>query len=281
MVHHGRIHRVGTDSDVGTESEGLAMTMLSGPRPQGLPCWLDLSVPDVKIAAAFYERVFGWTYSVSGEAYGHYHVAQVDGRAVAGFGQPMSGNEVPSVWTLYFAADDADAMVTRAVELGGSVVAPAFDVPGQGRMALVADPTGAVFGLWQAHQHDGFGVTGAAGTMSWCEVNTTDADRARSFYTELLGASSRQRNEGGTPYHVLSRDDVDVAGILQMNDQWSGLAPHWMVYFRVGDMDAAVGAVKDAGGTVQHGPFDSKHGRLAVVADPAGAIFSLQEPPAT
>jgi predicted enzyme related to lactoylglutathione lyase len=77
---------------------------------------------------------------------------------------------------------------------------------------------------------------------------------------------------------VLSREDVDFAGILQMNEQWAGLAPHWMVYFQVADMDAAVRAVQDAGGAVQHGPFDSGHGRLAVVADPAGAIFSLQEP---
>ncbi len=258
------------------------MTTLSGPRPQGLPCWLDLNVPDVKSAAAFYERTFGWTYDVSGEAYGHYHVALVDGRPAAGFGQSMSGSgaEVPSVWTLYFAAEDADAMVARAVSLGGTVVAPTFDVPGQGRMAVVADPTGAAFGVWQAHEHRGFGLTGAPGTMSWCEVNTTDAERAQSFYTDLLSATARQREEGGTPYHVLSQDDVDFAGILQMNEQWAGLAPHWMVYFQVADMDAAVRAVQDAGGAVQHGPFDSGHGRLAVVADPAGAIFSLQEPAA-
>src|SRR6056297_1677203 len=164
-------HTSSTDGDVGTEvdvahqGKGLIMTTLSGPRPQGLPCWLDLSVPDAKSAAAFYERVFGWTYDVSGEAYGHYHVAQVDGRPVAGFGQPMTGAEVPSVWTLYFAAEDADAMVARAVSLGGTVVASTFDVPGQGRMAVLADPTGAAFGVWQAHEHMGFGLTGAPGTM--------------------------------------------------------------------------------------------------------------------
>lgn len=257
------------------------MEKLTGPRPEGHPCWLDLTVPDVTSAAAFYERVFEWTYKVSGEEFGHYHLAHVqEDRMAAGLGQPMTGADAPSAWTLYFAAADVDAMTERAVSLGGNLVVPAMDIRGSGRMTIVADPTGAVFGLWQAKGHDGFGAAHAPGTMSWCEANTTDAERATAFYTELLGATSRQREGADTPTHVLSRDGEEFASIVQMNDRWAGMPPHWMAYFEVADAAAAAAAVRDAGGAVHHGPFDSEHGRLVVVADPYGAAFSLQEPPA-
>lgn len=254
------------------------MTLLEGPRPPGRPCWLDLSVPDVHAVAGFYARLFGWTYDVSGPEYGHYHLAMVDGRPVAGIGQPMPGASAPTAWALYLAADDADAAAARAQALGGSVVAPAFEVPGYGRLAMVADPTGVVVGLWQALRHTGFGVAGVPGSLAWFDLNTRDAQRAAAFYTAFMGAETRATEMAGTPYLVLHQDGHDVGGILQMNEQWGDMPPSVMVYLRVADADAAAATALAAGAKVPYGVFDVAYGRIAVVFDPAGAAFSLWQP---
>lgn len=249
---------------------------------QGVPCWLDLASPDVKASAAFYARVFGWTYDVSGPEMGHYHMALRDGRQVAGMGQAAEGDPTPPMWTVYFKADDAAAMGARAEKLGGSIVAGPMEVPGQGQLAVVRDPAGAVFGLWQPLGHHGFGVTHEHGSYGWCEVNVPDAEAARAFYAGLSGASARPLDDDAMPttYLILSIGGDDAAGILQMTEEWEGIPPHWMAYFEVGDCDAAVAAVEDAGGSVSVEPFDTPWGRIAVLTDPFGAVFSVNQTPA-
>lgn len=257
------------------------MAKLEGPRPQGHPCWMDLSVPDVKSAAAFYAGVFGWDYAVSGPEFGHYHQAKVDGRAVAGLGQPMGGDAPPPAWTIYFAATDVDAMSAHAKDLGGSVVVPVVEVPGLGRMAIVTDPTGAAFGLWEAIAHEGFGIDDAAGTLTWIEVNTPDAHASRAFYQALLDADAEPFDRIGSTYFSLQKDGEWIGGILQTNEQREGVPAHWLPYIRVDDADAAVAAIRSEGGTLAHGPFDTSFGRVAVGADPFGAHFSVLQPPPT
>ena len=256
------------------------MTRIDTAPAQGAPCWFDLMSPDVEAAAAFYARLFGWTYDVSGPDYGHYHLAHLDGRAAAGIGQMPAGAGFPSAWTVYMAAGDAGAMAARARELGGAVVTEAFEVPGMGRMAIVRDPGGAVFGLWQPLSHRGFGITHEPGAMGWCEVNVPDAEAARAFYTELLDAEARPLDSDAVPatYYVLSKDGDAVGGILGMNEDWQGVPPHWMPYFEVEETDAVAEAAKDAGGQVSVAPFDTEYGRIAVVTDPFGAVFSVNGP---
>ena len=254
------------------------MTKLEGTRPQGVPCWLDLSVPDVKRAAEFYARVFGWTYDVSGPEYGNYHLALVDGGAAAGLGEPMGEEAPPSAWTLYFAAEDVDAMVARAQGLGGSLMAPAFDVPGQGRMAIVADPGGAVFGLWKALGHTGFGVEDAPGTLAWAEVHTGDAARVGAFYAELLGATLAPMQGAPSPYWTLDRGGRPMAGV-QLMDAGASDPPRWTSYFAVPDVDAAVAAAAAGGGAVRRSGWDTPFGRMAEVADPFGAGFMVMTGP--
>lgn len=250
----------------------------SAPTP-GTPCWFDLLSPDAPAAAAFYARLFGWTYDVSGPEYGHYHMALVDNRPAAGIGQRQEGASTPSAWTVYLAARDAAAMADRVSELGGSVVMEPTEVPGMGRMAIVQDPGGAVFGLWQPLAHLGFGVTHEHGTMGWCEVNVPDGEAARAFYAELMDADARLLESDAVPtvYYVLSKDDQAVAGILEMTAEWQGVPPHWMPYFEVADCDAAARAAEEAGGTVSVQPFATEYGRIAVVTDPFGAVFSVNQ----
>ena len=124
------------------------MSTRTDPWPAGTPCWVDLSVPDVQAAVDFYAAVIGWTFVDSGPDYGNYHIAQVDGRAAAGIGPIMQEGQ-PAAWTVYLASDDVDATTKLISEHGGSIFAGPMDIASNGRMAIAADPTGGVFGVWQ------------------------------------------------------------------------------------------------------------------------------------
>ncbi len=251
------------------------MILFDAPKAAGEPCWYDLSTPDVHRAAAFYGRLFGWTYEASGGELGNYHQALVDGRRAAGIGQPPADNPMPSAWTVHFAAPELDAMVAQATALGAVVMGP-MDIPGQGRMAMVQDPAGAWFGLWQPQGHEGFGIAETAGAMAWNEVAAPDADAATAFYTSLLGATSEAMTGAPTDYRMLKHGDRMIGGIIQMDEKWEGVPPHWMPYFQVDDVAATVATTRETGGKVAVEPFEAGPGRLAAVLnDPFGAVFSV------
>jgi predicted enzyme related to lactoylglutathione lyase len=241
--------------------------------PRGTPCWFDLMTPDPAAAADFYAAVFGWTSEDTGEEMGHYRMARIQGHAVAGIGQLPPDGGFPPSWTIYFAADDADTETAAAAAAGATVLVPPTDVGPEGRMSVIADPTGAVLGLWQPRDHKGAGLTDEPGCMTWCEVNTRDSAKAQAFYEGMFGLTGAPM--AGMPYVTLSRPDRPVCGILQMDAQWGELPPHWMPYFAVADAAAAGAAVAGAGGQLMHGPFDTPFGKVAVCADPAGAWFSI------
>lgn len=249
-------------------------------REPGHPCWFDLMTPDVAAVTQFYTELFGWDYDVMPPDMGSYHMAKTQGRSAAGIGSPPPGSDAPSAWTVYYATNDADKSAETATELGGAIISPAFDVTGQGRMAILQDPTGAIFGVWQADAHIGAEIADTHGAMTWCEVNTPDADTAATFYDGLLGSKHQPLAGVPTTYYSLNKGDVTIGGVLQMNEQWEGVPPHWMPYFHVRDTDTAAKLATKHGGSVGVPPFDSPFGRIAVLNDPAGAAFSVIQPPA-
>lgn len=244
-----------------------------GKSTQGFPCWADVSSPDMDAAQSFYSAVLGWEFRQTGEEYGGYRMAIRNGEQAAGLGPTQEG--APAAWTLYFAADDVDEMTARAKELGATVVAEPFEVPGQGRMSILTDPTGASFGLWQSLGHDGFGVMEEPGFFAWCELNTWDVEAANEFYGQLFGATSSKTPGTLTTYYVLEMDAHHIGGLQQMSERWQGVSPHWMPYFQAEDTDAAVERAKAHGGTVVLQPTDSPYGRLAILVDPANAAFTV------
>ncbi|MEZ4678707.1 MAG: VOC family protein [Caldilineaceae bacterium] len=243
-------------------------------RPAGEPTWFDLATPDLAVATAFYKAVFGWSYVDTGEDFGHYHFAQANGHNVAGIGPIFPPDSPqPSAWTVYFASDDAAHDCERVKELGGQVMVEPMVIADSGSMAICMDPTGAAFGFWQANQHIGSAVQNEHGSMSWCEVNTRDAGAARVFYSKLLNVTTAKME--GMDYYMLQRGGDSLAGILQMDEQWEGIPPHWMAYFAVDNTDAAIERIVAAGGKVHVPAFDMTYGRMAVIGDPAGATFSI------
>lgn len=245
--------------------------------PANRPIWFELLTRDADEARRFYGAVLGWWFDISGPEMGHYAVCRIDDAPAAGIGSFSPDQDVPNAWTVYFGVTSADNAVRDVETAGGRVVSPVEVIGAFGRMAICQDPTGAVFGLWEAGLHTGAGIVDEPGAMAWCEVNTRDAASASAFYQRVFSLQADEMEMHGTPYHSLIQDGAAVGGVLQMTAEWGDVPPHWMAYFAVADADQAKSRVEANGGTVTHGPFPTPYGRICVVQDPQGAVVSLIE----
>jgi uncharacterized protein len=242
----------------------------------GTPGWVDLGTPDVKASTEFYGAIFGWTGHTGDPQYGGYtlfHTA--DGKQVAGCAPLMSPGQPPA-WTTYVAVEDADATVAAALEAGATVVAPAIDVGDQGRMAVLQDPTGAVFALWQPGAHRGADVYNVPGALSWNELSTRDVPAATAFYSTLFGWGTRTSGRGAQAYTEWLLGGKSVGGMMRMPDQVPAEVPaHWLVYFSVEDCEKTVAKATGLGAQVMLPPTTIPQGTFAVLADPHGATFAV------
>jgi uncharacterized protein len=249
----------------------------------GTPGWFDLMTSDAAAARSFYGGLFGWTFDVKGPEFGHYAMCKLGDRNAAGLGGKPPGAPVPTAWSVYFITDDIDRACNRIRESGGNVTMPPMTIGEEGRMAMAADATGAVFGMWQPIDHRGAQAIEEPGAMAWCEVNTRDAGKAGAFYQAVFGLEPRKLDAPGMTYFSLHRGGEDKAsgGVLQMDQNWpESVPPHWMAYFQVASTDQSCARVGELGGKVCVPAFDSPYGRIAVIEDPQGATFSIVQPPA-
>ncbi len=240
----------------------------------GIPCWVDLNTNDPAAAERFYGELFGWEFEdsfVEGQAASGYSIGRLKGKAAAGIGAQGDGDPMPSMWSLYLASDDVDAGVAAATEAGASVLAGPMDIPPHGRMAFVQDPAGAAVGLWQAGEHLGCEIVNEDGAFVWCEVQTDDNDAIDAFYP-VLGATFEDIDFGGGMYHAMKVGDRTVGGSWPLIE---GVPPNWHVYFAVDDCDASTQVALDHGATALNGPMDTPAGRMTVLRDPVGAVFSI------
>jgi predicted enzyme related to lactoylglutathione lyase len=251
--------------------------------PAGTPAWVDIGVPDLNAAAAFYGGLFGWELDEGSEETGGYRQARLRGKAVAGFGPQM--NPGPPAWSTYIATTDADATAAAVAEHGGKVLVPVMEVMDFGRMAVFVDPAGTAFSIWEAGTHPGAELANEPGSVCWNELTTRDPEGAKAFYGAVFGWTFADHDMGGFSYTEWKLDGRTIGGMMPMvGPEWDGLPDHWMVYFSVDGTDAACEQVTALGGTVSVPPFDLPQGRVAVVNDPAGSFFSiitLNDPPAS
>ena len=238
--------------------------------PNGTPCWVDLGTPAPDDARTFYSAVLGWTFSGGGPEDFGYSMCLRDGRKAAGLG-PQQDPADPPRWSTYFATDDVDTTAARVAEVGGSVLAPPMDVGPAGRMAVVADPQGNPFGLWQAGTTTGAEVYNEPGSLVWNEAAVDDPVAAREFYTAVFGFTWDEI-PGADGYTTFSTGDRPLGGLGGVSP---GLPKGWATCFSVSSTDEAVRAVEAAGGKVLLAAQDTEFGRFAVVADPWGASFSV------
>lgn len=255
--------------------------------PEGVPCWVDLATTDPAAAKSFYGELFGWEFEdlPTDDEGNDYTMARRRGLEAAGvmrLSEQMAGSGMPPVWSSYVAVDDLDATVAKVGPAGGAVMQPAMDVMEAGRMAVIADPAGAVICLWQAGEHIGARVVNEHGALSWNELMSPAIATAADFYGAVLGwtAQTAPMPSGDyTVFHVAGGNESGIAG--GMAPPMPGIPPNWGVYFMVDDAVATTAKAKELGAQVMMEPTPMPGvGTLATLVDPQGAAFSLMTPEA-
>ena len=272
--------------------------------PAGVPCWVDTAQPDPEAAVRFYGGLFGWEFEdrMPADAPGRYFVARLRGRDVAAVGSLPEGMPPTPAWTTYVWVDSADEAAGEGRGGRRQGADGPFDVGDAGRMAVLADPEGAVFGVWQAGSHRGAQLVNEPGTWNFNELNTRDPEGAQAFYGAVFGwEASTSTGEGGLhdvaaprlrrlpggarSRHARAHGERGRARGLRGRGRhgWSPMGadqdgpPHWSITFAVDDADAAAARAVELGGEVLVPPFDAPWVRMTVLRDPQGAVFTASK----
>ncbi|HUP59973.1 MAG TPA: VOC family protein [Thermoanaerobaculia bacterium] len=238
----------------------------------GTFCWVELATNDVGAAKKFYMDLFGWGVNeLSMGPDGNYYIFTKNGKDCAAMYQltpEMAG--MPPNWMSYVSVTNADAVAEQIKSLGGNVVKAPFDVMDQGRMAVIADPQGAYFCIWQPKQGIGVHVRDEPDTLCWNELQARDVDAAKKFYSGL-GWGMKESPE----YTEWKVGEKAIGGMMQSQAP-PQVPSYWMPYFAVADCDASVAKAKSGGANVFAGPMDYPGvGRFAVLGDAQGAVFAV------
>ena len=245
--------------------------------PNGVFSWVDLGTTDTEAAKTFYSALFDWSFlDIPTESGNVYSMGQIEGKNVAGLG-PLDpetlAQGVPPYWSSYVKHDDVDAVAARAAEAGGNVLFPPFDVTEAGRMTMIQDPTGAMFGVWQPGDHIGAQLVNMPNTLVWNELQTRGIDEARAFYGAVFDWAYDTDANG---YVTCKVDDRVQAGMMQTADSMGDIPPNWSIYFLVEDVEATAAKAQELGGKVLVPPSPAGElGTFSVVQDPQGAVFGV------
>lgn len=253
-----------------------------GERTQYAPgtfSWVDLTTTDQDAARAFYRALFGWGAEDMPAGEGVvYSMMTLDGRHVAAIAPQQEAQReagAPPAWSSYVTVASADDAASRAAELGGTVRTAPFDVFDAGRMAVIQDPQGAFFMVWEPKRHIGAGLVNVPGAFLWNELASNDLDGSTAFYSALFGWEIAPFEGSEQPYLTIRNGERGNGGMRAAEPP--GAPPHWLVYFATDDLDAALARVAELGGAVHAGPIDIEMARIAIVADPQGGVFALYD----
>jgi predicted enzyme related to lactoylglutathione lyase len=263
----------------------------------GVPCWIGSSQPDPDAACSFYGGLFGWEFedTMPPGSPGMYYIARIRGGDVAAIGSIPDGAPAAATWNTYMWVDSADETVARVTAAGGAIVTEPLDVMDAGRVAVLTDPEGAAFCVWQPHNHKGARVVNEHGSLNFNTLATRDPAAAEAFYGAVFGWQTLaipagvmwtlsgygdhleektpglrgQMTQMGAPEGFI---DV-VAALNQIADGDSDTAAHWGVTFAVDDAAAVAAKARELGGQVVSGPMDAPWAKIAVINDPHGATF--------
>ncbi|MBB5798035.1 putative enzyme related to lactoylglutathione lyase [Streptomyces caelestis] len=224
----------------------------------------------------FYGTLFGWEFQPGPQQLGPYVRALLDGHEVAGIGRLPPDRHLPIAWTPYFASENVDLTAETVRSCGGTIGVGPLDAADAGRLAIGSDPSGAVFGIWQASAHLGTAVSDVPGTPAWNELLTFESATVAKFYRTVFGYQEEPVVSADFDYVTLNlggRPVVGIHGLGQTLPRDRGA--HWVTYFQVADVDDALDHLVHLGGQALKPTHDTAHGRVATAADPEGARFAL------
>jgi uncharacterized protein len=247
----------------------------------GRPVWYELMTTDMPAAETFYRNVVGWTAAPFEGSPDPYTILKRSGDVqVAGLMKKPDGMNMPPFWSMYVAVPKLEEAVAHITRLGGSELSPVIDIPTIGRLQMMKDPQGAAFYIIQPKPRDDERPETApeVGEASWHELMTTDAKAAMTFYQDVFGwqpSEAMDMGELGT-YQMFNRPHGMIGGMMNKPPEMAQVPPHWAIYFRVPEINAAVDRIKANGGKILNGPMEVPGGDWIVNAmDPQGAAFSL------
>jgi predicted enzyme related to lactoylglutathione lyase len=246
----------------------------------GTFCWIELGTSDNEAAKRFYTQLFGWDYVDNPMGPDMvYTMLKLNGKDIGGLYKlmpDMVAQGVPPHWMSYISTNNADETAEKAKAEGATVINGPFDVMEHGRMAVIKDPTGAVFSIWQAKDHKGSGIYNVPNSLCWNELGTTDTQRAGEFYSNVFGWTRETQNFGPMQYTLFKNGDRGAGGMYQITPDMGPIPPHWMAYFAVDDCDAKAQKASELGGKIMKPADDIPGvGRFAVLTDPQGAHFAI------
>ncbi|MFI1381569.1 VOC family protein [Embleya sp. NPDC020886] len=250
--------------------------MLTTDFAPGAPIWIDLGVPDIPAAGAFYGDLFGWDLEITGPETGGYAILRKGGKSVAALAPLMDVSAAPA-WSVYFRTPNADATTKAVEQAGGRVLLPPMDVMDMGRMAGYADSTGVGFMVWQQGTNKGLELVQDVGALCWTELYTPDRVAATGFYHSVFGWNYQDFPSPAGVYSLAyPGENVDAmqGGVMEVDPGQT--APQWQIYLGVDDCDASFARAIELGGTELMAPYDIPDvGRIAMLADPFGARFAM------
>jgi predicted enzyme related to lactoylglutathione lyase len=253
-----------------------------GERTQYTPgtfSWADVTTTDQDAAKTFYSGLFGWEAVDLPVGDGvSYSMMQLDGRNVAAISpQPQQQREagVPPMWNSYVTVESADAAADRATQLGATVHAPPFDVMDAGRMAVIQDPQGAFFMVWEPKENIGASFVNAPGALAWNELASPDVDASAAFYGGLFGWATDPFEASPQRYLIIKNQGRGNGGIRELGDEPA--PPHWLAYFGIDAIETGLARVTELGGTKLAGPIDIGIAKIGIVQDPLGATFAIYD----
>ncbi|WP_239642896.1 VOC family protein [Nocardiopsis alkaliphila] len=286
-----------SDKDTEHSKEGGMSENGQARYPTGAPCWAELTTADPRRSAAFYGELLGWRYEETTP--GPYLTAHIPGHEgdVAGLGTLTSTPPTTARWTTYMRVEEADAAAERVRSAGGAVLDEPTDTEGLARTALCADPTGAVFGLWEARGNGGAHLLGTPGAWNFSNLTTSDPEAAATFYGEVFGWRTQETELGEEDEESLwvclpgygrflqelgGRTDRDLSdGVARVfavpAETLADTVPQWSVDFAVTDVEAVLSRVAQLGGTVVTPLADRGGRRFGAFQDPEGTVMAVSE----
>lgn len=248
--------------------------------PAGAPCWADLWTTDVEGSRRFYSQLFGWEALEPSPEFGGYWMFDRDGAPTAGGMGSMGDMTANNTWKPFFCTRDINESLKKAEVGGATVQAPAMSVADLGVQAVLTDPAGAVFGLWQPGTFEGFHTVGEHASPSWFELHTREHAKEVAFYRDVFDYDIMVAGDTDDFRYFTFRSpgtDEDLGGIMDSKRWLPEGGDHWDIYWHVDDAARTAAKVTELGGSVLQEPDQTPYGVLALCADPAGAQFKLRQ----